>query len=140
MSTPTRYLALDPGERRTGLAATDATGTICVPLERIDHIGLQALPPRVADVVRERATEVVVVGVPFGLGGTTGPQAKKVLAFVERLRKELPDIEIATVDEAHSSDVAHAQLKAAGVKAARRRRYADSLAALEILRRHLGLH
>lgn len=134
----TRFLALDPGERRTGLAATDWTGSISVPLDRIDHKGFAELPDLLEPIVRERDTQVIVVGVPLGAHGETGAQAKKCLALVDALRKRFPDLEVVPMDEAHSSDVAHQQLKDAGIKAAKRRRHVDSLAALEILRRYRG--
>ncbi|MCB9881607.1 MAG: Holliday junction resolvase RuvX [Planctomycetes bacterium] len=134
-----RILAIDPGERRTGVAATDWTGTIAVPLARLDHRGMDEIPELLVALVSERETERLLIGVPLGVDGSHGPQAKKVLALVDKLTKRFPQLEICTIDEAHSSDVAHAQLKAAGVKAARRKHHVDSLAALEILRRHLDL-
>lgn len=138
MTGKTRYLAIDPGERRTGLAATDWSGSISVPLERIDHRGMAEIPAQLAPVLAERETEILVVGLPLGADGRRGPQAKKVLKLVEALAKRFPELEIVTTDEAHSSDVAHRQLKDAGIKAAKRRRHVDSLAALEILRRYRG--
>lgn len=132
-----RCLALDVGERRTGIAATDATGTISVPLERLEHHGLDELPDLVAPILEERRTEVLVVGVPLSVDGSAGPQARKVLALVERLRRRFEDLQVETVDEAHSSDEAHDLLKQAGIKAAKRKKHADSLAALGILQRYL---
>ena len=139
VSEATRFLALDIGERRTGVAATDWTGTIPLPLPRIDHKKPAELLEAVAAIVSERETQAIVVGVPYGRDGEVGPQAAKILAVVEQLRTRLPETEIRTEDEAHSTDVAHAQLKEQGVKASHRKRFADSLAALEILRRHLRL-
>ena len=134
----TRFLAIDPGERRTGIAATDWTGTISIPLDRIEHRGFKQLPDLLAVLLRARETQVLVVGLPLNLEGQAGPQARKVLELVRVLAERFPQIEVVTANEAHSSDVAHAQLKDAGIKAAKRRRHADSLAALEILRRYRG--
>jgi putative Holliday junction resolvase len=134
-----RYLALDVGERRTGVAATDYTGTIIVPLETIQHHGMAELPERLAPLLAERETQVLVVGIPLNTDGSVGPQAQKVLNIAEELRKHFPELEHLQVDESHSSDVAHAQMKEAGIKAARRRKHADALAAVEILRRATGL-
>ncbi len=139
MSDAKRYLALDVGERRTGVAATDPTGTICVPLEAIRHRGMAELPAALLPLLAERSPEVLVVGVPYSRDGSAGPQAKKVLDFIEVLRKAHPDLPIEIVDESHSTDIAHEQMKAMGMRAAKRRGKADSLAALEILRRHVGI-
>ncbi len=135
----TRFLALDVGERRTGVAATDWTGTIVVPLETIHHQGMAELPELLAPLLKERETQVLVVGVPLHGDGSAGPQAQKVLKLAEELQKRFPQVEHRQVDESHSSDVAHQQMKSAGMKAARRRRHADALAAVEILRRATGL-
>lgn len=134
-----RYLALDVGDRRTGLAATDWTGTICVPLDRLDHENPGEMLDLLAPIVAERQPDVIVVGVPLSMDGSHSPQAEKILAVVADLRKRYPDLEITTMDESHTTDRAHELLKSAGLKAAQRRRFADSIAALEILRRHVGL-
>ena len=134
---PARILALDVGERRTGLAATDPTGTISVPLPAIEHKGMERLDEALAEVVAEREPELLVVGVPLLLDGGVGSQARKVRAVVDRLKARFPDIQVETVDESLSTDEAHELLKETGLKAARRKRKADSVAALVILQRYL---
>jgi putative Holliday junction resolvase len=127
-------LAVDHGDARTGLAATDWTGTIQVPLPRIEARGDEATAAAILEVVRERDTELVVVGMPLAADGTAGPRAQRTAAFVERLRAVLP-CPVQTVDESGSTDEAHELLKAGGLKAARRKLVADSIAALVILQR-----
>jgi putative Holliday junction resolvase len=136
-----RVLAVDFGERRTGLAATDYTGRILVPLPRIDHRTVDECLAEVVATARDRSTEIAVVGLPLSTSGEIGPRARRTLEFVERLRTELAPcgIEVVTVDETATTDEAHARLKQAGMKAAQRKKLADSLAALVILERHLGL-
>lgn len=99
---------------------------------------MKELPEHLAAIISERQAEVLVVGVPLSADGRAGPQAKKVLALVAALEKRFPEVVVVTTDEAHSSDVAHMQLKDAGIRAAKRRQHVDSLAALEILRRFRG--
>ena len=136
--TGKRILALDPGERRTGLAGTDGLGMMAFPLETIVHDGFAALPSAIAHIVEEREPEVLVVGVPLDAQGKAGPQAEKVLALVARLQEAFPDLEVVTQDESHSTDVAHAWLKQAGMKAAKRKTKADTMAALAILKKYMG--
>lgn len=134
-----RYLALDIGDRRTGVAATDYTGTIIVPLPTLHHRSMDDIPDLVAQLVTERETEVLIIGIPLLSDGSAGPQAQRVLQVATALQHRLPHLTHLRVDESHSTTIAHDQLKAAGLKAARRRRHADALAAMEILRRATNL-
>lgn len=130
-----RILAVDFGDARTGLAATDFTGTIVVPLPRIDARDPTAVIAAIAEVVAERSTQVVVVGMPLGIDGTTNARAQKTAAFRDRLAAALR-VPVAVVDESSSTDEAHERLKAGGLKASRRKELADSVAALVILERY----
>jgi putative Holliday junction resolvase len=133
--TPDRILAVDYGDRRTGLAATDHSGTICVPLPAIAHGGPDDCAQRVAELARERETQAIVVGLPLDAQGGVGHRAARTLAFVRQLEQQAP-CPVATTDETHSTDEAHRRLKEGGLKAARRKKLADSVAALVILERY----
>lgn len=130
-----RMLAVDFGDARTGLAATDWTGSIVVPLPRIESRDEAAVVAAIAALVQERQTQLVVLGMPLTLDGTPGQRAQRTAAFRDRLQKAL-SIPIATVDESHSTDEAHERLKQGGLTAKRRKDLADSIAALIILERH----
>jgi len=131
-----RILAVDFGEARTGLAATDFTGTIAVPLQRIDARDEAAVIAAIAAIAAERDTQVVVVGMPLGIDGTTNARAQQTAAFRERLAAALK-CPVHTIDESSSTDEAHERLKSGGLKASRRKDLADSVAALVILERYL---
>ena len=130
-----RILAVDHGDARTGLAATDWTGTIVVPLGRIDARDEAVVVGKVLELVRERDTQVVVVGMPLAPDGQVGARAQRTTAFCARLRAALP-CPVDTVDESHSTDEAHERLKEGGLKAKRRKDLADSVAAMVILERY----
>jgi len=136
-----RILAVDFGERRTGLAATDSTGTIVVPLAAIHHHGLEECVKGVAAVARERNSETVVVGLPLDSEGGTGQRAVRTLEFVTALRSAIGaqgGCEVVTCDESFTTDLAHERLRSAGIKAAARKKIADSVAALVLLERYRG--
>jgi len=137
VNPPRRILAVDFGEKRTGLAATDWSGTIAVPLPRIEAGDDDAVIAAIVEVVRERETELVVLGMPLAIDGSLGQRARRTALFRDRLRQVLP-CPLTTEDESHSTDEAHERLKAGGLKAARRRELADSTAALVILERYRG--
>ena len=132
---PRRILAVDFGDARTGLAATDWTGTIVVPLPRIDARDDTVVVAAIAAVARERETEVVVLGMPLAIDGTSGTRAQRTAAFRELLQAALP-CPVDVVDESHSTDEAHERLAAGGMKASRRKQLADSVAAMVILERY----
>lgn len=131
---PKRILAVDFGDRRTGLAATDWTGTIVVPLETLVGLDDRACARAIAAIAVERETQAIVVGLPLARDGTIGPRAQRTLRFVEVLRRETA-VPVSTTDEAMTTDEAHARLKEFGVRAARRKKVADSVAAMVILER-----
>ena len=78
----------------------------------------------------------VVVGLPLRLDGHAGPQAEKVLAFVEALRTTL-GIPVATWDERLTSVAAERALIEGGVRRAQRKAVRDRLAAVLILQGYL---
>lgn len=130
-----RILAVDFGDARTGLAATDWTGSIVVPLPRIDSRDQQEVIRQVLELTAERETQAIVVGLPLTLDGTVGERAKATQQFIDKLRTQAA-CPVATIDESHTTDEAHERLKQGGMKAKKRKDHADSIAALVILERY----
>src|SRR3954453_19148420 len=81
----TRVIALDHGEVRCGVAVSDPTGELVTPLAIVERPDTRRGLGRVADVVREREAELVVVGLPLTMAGEEGEQAQAARAFAERL-------------------------------------------------------
>ena len=129
-----RILAVDFGDSRTGLAGTDWTGAITVPLPRIDSRDPEHVVAQIVALCAERDAQAIVVGMPLTVDGTVGERAEKTGECVARLRAATP-LPVATVDESHTTDEAHERLKSGGMKAKKRKDFADSVAALVILER-----
>jgi putative Holliday junction resolvase len=127
-----RYLALDVGDVRMGVAVSDETATIATGLPTLRRIGPRRDVEAVAALVRERGVAEVVVGLPRRLDGSVGPQAEKVLEFVESLRRALR-VPVTTWDERFTSVVATRALVEAGVRRRDRREKVDRVAAALIL-------
>jgi len=125
-----RYLAIDYGEKRTGLAICDAGETIVTPLAVIH--GQKELLKRIADVVRKELVEAVVIGLPLNMDGSEGSQAKLVLKFAEQLREHL-DVPVHFQDERLSSFDAEQKLAPAELTRSKRRKRLDAVAAASIL-------
>lgn len=135
LTSKSRILAVDFGDARTGLAATDWTGSIAVPLPRIDSRDQQEVIRQLLELITERETEALVVGLPLTLDGTVGDRAKSTQLFIDKLRLATA-CPVATIDESHTTDEAHERLKQGGMKAKKRKDHADSIAALVILERY----
>ena len=100
-----RVLALDFGAARTGVAVSDATGTIAQPLEVVERAASRDGLARVAEIVRQQDVERVVVGLPLTLGGQRGIQALETEEFVRELRQAL-DVPVETYDERFTTTLA----------------------------------
>jgi putative Holliday junction resolvase len=87
---------------------------------------------RIAAVVDEAGAEVVVVGLPLSLDGSTGPAALAILGEAAELRTRLA-VPVVTWDERLTTVEAERSLREMGVKGAERRRVVDRLAATVIL-------
>lgn len=129
-----RYLAIDYGTARTGLAVCDAGETIASPLDVLR--GPKNLVKRVVQRVEAEGIEAVVIGLPLDMDGSEGPQAKRVRTFADRLRVRI-HMPIYFQDERLSSFGAEQKLQTTGLTKAKRRDRLDAVAAAEILQAFL---
>lgn len=135
-----RVLALDMGERRVGVAVSDPTGTVARPLQTLVRGSRQEDFAAIAGLVAEYDVGLVVVGRPLSLDGTEGPQARRVMRYVEALAARLP-IRVVLWDERFTTAAAQEILRQSrGKKRRRQARSAgevDAIAAAVILQRYL---
>ena len=131
-----RLLGLDVGDRRIGLALSDESATLASGLRTIVRAGLKKDLRELAELVSEHEVAEVVVGLPRKLDGSEGPQARKVLGFVEALKKALR-IPVATWDERFTTVAAEHALIEGGVSRGRRKDLVDKVAAVLILQNYL---
>ncbi|HET8627112.1 MAG TPA: Holliday junction resolvase RuvX [Thermomicrobiales bacterium] len=134
-----RALGVDVGERRIGVALSDELGLLAAPLTTVTVRGSDAALAELATIARERAAEVVVVGLPKSLSGREGPQAQAVRAFADRLAP-LIDVPIEFWDERLTTVEAERALIARGVKRQQRRARIDAAAAAIMLQDYLDAH
>jgi putative Holliday junction resolvase len=126
-----RYIGLDPGERRVGVAVSDPTGTIASPHGFIDvHDGHVVEEIRDLCVTLEAA--MVVIGLPIRLDGTEGPAAERARALGTAVSSAV-DIEVAYHDERFTTVTAEAALIEGGVRRAARTAKRDQVAAAVML-------
>lgn len=133
---PRRVLGVDWGERRVGLAISDADQVLALPL-RVEQCSScdQALAI-VERAVRELGVERVVVGHPVNMNGTRGKQARRAEEFAAKLRERIP-VPVELWDERLSSRAVERALREGGIKARQQRGRVDQLAAQWILQGYL---
>jgi putative Holliday junction resolvase len=100
-----KVLALDYGAARTGVAVSDATGTIARPLGVVVRAGSEAGLGELVALIREHEPERVVVGMPLTLRGERGEQALETDEFVGALR-EAVSVPVETYDERFTTALA----------------------------------
>ncbi|MGJ8695528.1 MAG: Holliday junction resolvase RuvX [Verrucomicrobiaceae bacterium] len=130
-------LAIDHGDARIGIAATDEFGIGAHPVETIDCRKTQVIP-RIVEIIAERKIKHVVLGLPLRMDGAEGTSSTKVRAFAKDLTPHLGDIPLTLSDERFTTVTASEKLRAAGKNAKNQRGIIDQAAALEILNDYLG--
>jgi putative Holliday junction resolvase len=114
---PVRAVGLDLGERRIGVAMTDAGGRLALPYKVVERSGDSARDRAVlAAIVAEVGAGIVVVGLPLALSGRTGPAADAAAAEAAALA-EVMAVPVVTFDERLTT-----------IEAARRRREREGAA------------
>ena len=131
-----KVLALDVGDRRTGVALSDAVGMIAIPLTTIQASDEDELATVVMALIEEHGAGEVVVGMPLTLAGERGSQAKRTGHFVRHLRSQI-DVPIKTVDERLSTVEATRRIREAGGRRKRAREGIDAAAAAVVLQAYL---
>jgi len=129
-----RYLAIDCGLKRTGLAICDRAETLASPLAVIQ--GQKQLLEKIADIVTRENVDAIILGLPLNMDGSRGAQAKKAQEFAEQLKARLK-IPIFFQDERLTTFGAEKKLAAAEYTRASKKKRLDAVAAAEILQAFL---
>ena len=129
-----RVLALDYGSARCGCALSDPTGTLATPIDAIERPTSRRGFAAVTELIRERAVERVVVGLPLGLSGRDTAQTREARAFAARLAAAV-DVGVDLYDERFTTTIA-AQM----ARSPRDRTSEDSRAAAVLLEGWLARH
>ncbi len=130
-----RFLGLDPGERRIGVALSDLTGTIASPVRYIDTRTEQVLES-VRDLCAEHDVGAIVVGLPVSLDGSEGPSAERARKFGAEVG-EITGLPVFHQDERFTSHTAETALISGGVSRRSRKEKRDQVAAAVMLQSFL---
>ncbi len=131
-----RYLCLDLGRRRIGVATSDETALIATPFGVIYVRTQEQVFREVARLVKEQEVGGVVIGLPLQLNGQEGIESGRARDFASDLEKYI-DVPIAFMDERLTSVEADRLMLEAGYKRDKRRANIDATAAALILQAYL---
>ena len=129
-------MGIDYGRKRTGVAVTDPLQIVAGNLATVPtHTLMQFIKDYLAHEVVDR----IVVGKPTQLNGQPSESMKFITPFVDRLKKQLPDMPVVMYDERFTSTIAHQAMIDGGMKKSDRRDKSrvDAIAATIILNDYL---
>ena len=131
-----RILAIDYGEKRTGIAVTDelqiiASGLITVKTDELIKF--------LIDYTNREQVELFIVGLPKQMNNSDSESEKHILSFLKQLKKSLPKIPIKRIDERFTSKIAFQTMIDSGLKKKQRRNrgLVDEISATIILQSYL---
>lgn len=130
-----RFLGIDYGTRRIGLAAGDELG-IATPIPALVEAEPAARRRALAAVVKTRRIQEIVLGLPLNMDGSEGFKAKETQAFAEELRAEF-GLPVHLVDERLSSHLVESGMNQKQLREIRGKGVIDSRAAAVILQDYL---
>ena len=132
-----RVMAIDYGDQRIGLAVSDALRMLCGDAFTLQEWDMARAAGRIAEEVRARGVDTLVLGLPRNMDGSEGPRAEKTRTFAALLR-EATGLDPVLWDERRSSIEAHAILHANGRKMKDHRKHVDAVAATLLLEGYLA--
>ena len=131
-----RILAIDYGQKRTGVAVTDTLQMIANGLATVETKGLEKF---LTDYLTKEDVSTIVIGKPTQLNGENSENMKRIEPFFNRLRKLYPTKEIVYYDERFTSVLAHQTILQSGIgkKARQTKGLVDKISATTILEDYL---
>ncbi len=132
----TRYLGVDLGAKRVGVALSDPTGILASPLGTFAHRSLREDAAQVARLCAAHGVDRVVVGWPRNMDGSAGPAARQAEAFAARLRADT-GLPVELWDERLSTVAADRAMIRGGARRGTRREARDRVAAAVVLQSRL---
>ncbi len=131
-----RYLAIDLGDKRTGLAVGDDETMIVSPLDTIVTAGAEERLRQIGRHLREQMPDAIVLGIPFNMDGSAGKPAARARAIGQQLATRF-ELQVIEMDERQTSIAADEQMARTGLTHGQKKARRDALAAAAILRNYL---
>lgn len=135
-----RFLGLDYGDARIGVAVCDPLGWTAqglVVISRKNPINLSESIREIVRIVQEYQVGVIVIGLPKNMDNSEGESCKKVRAFKKKLEKALPSVSVELYDERLTTARAKQIFAEVDLAKAKHKKNVDKMAAALILQDYL---
>ena len=127
-----RYICLDIGDKRIGVAVSDPLGSMALPYETYHRKNFNEDLKYLANLAKTRGADVIVCGMPVNFDGTKSEQTQKTQSFIDELKK-ITDIPIDLQDERFTTREAQRILIGENMRRDKRKTVVDAVAASFIL-------
>ncbi len=131
-----RIMAVDFGDSRTGIAVCDKDEILASPLTVITEYNFEKCAEKVAELSKKEKAEMIVVGLPKNMDGSSGERAEKCTEFA-RIVSEISGLPAELWDERRTTVAAHNYLNETNVRGKKRKAVVDAVAATIILESYL---
>jgi len=131
-----KYLGIDYGDKRTGLAECDVSGMLASGICTVSEGGMRNTAKRAAKEAEARGCKKIIIGLPKNMDGTEGERADVIRAFAALLA-EYTEIPIDFYDERMTTMAAYRFLGETGTFGKKRREAVDTLSAEIILQNYI---
>jgi putative Holliday junction resolvase len=136
MSDFARILAVDPGDKRLGIAISDLTGTIASPECVLTHVSREENALAILAIAEEKEVKLIVIGQAFNWDGEISFQGRKSTRLADKIRS-LGSIPVLLWNEYGSTSIARNARRMMNVSRKKRSGHLDDLAATVILQTYL---
>ncbi|HDN05149.1 MAG TPA: Holliday junction resolvase RuvX [Chloroflexi bacterium] len=134
-----RILAIDPGEKRLGLAISDPTQTIASPLMVLKSQSMKKDALAILKAAEDQGAVLIIIGQPLHWDGTESAQAEGSRRLANLVR-ELGSIPVELADEYGTTQAARETRQKMNVSREKRAGHLDDLAAAILLQNYLDTH
>ncbi len=131
-----KYLGLDLGTKRLGLAISDQLGMIAIPYKVISYNEINELIPQINDIINQERIGKIILGLPKNMNNTMGSSALMAIEF-KNLLIEKTNLEVIMIDERLSTVEANNYLIDGDYRRNKRKKIIDAIAASIILDSYL---
>ncbi len=125
-------LCLDLGEKKIGVAKSDAGWFLASPLKVLDAKKFSIIANEIFEIIKENQIILLVIGLPLNADGTTNTKTQSAQQFGRNLTK-INDINVCFEDERFSTVVSHKSLDGLNLTEGMKKKFIDKLAAAQIL-------
>ena len=137
--TKGRYLAIDYGDRRIGLAVSDFDKQIAFPRETLEGLKPAEAISKIQKFCEDEGVVKVILGLPIQMNGSVGERFVKTHEFGAKLREAIKPTPVEYLDERLTTKRAEQLLREQGIKAKDQKKVKDMVSAQVILEAYLAV-